>query len=142
MFIAKRKSRTSIITIPIQRHHIRSRNRSLLLTRFATRFATRTRLTNYPIWGSLTSNTTTIIIGLWIMISLEGVSARCDEVPAPSPSLANWTFGVDEAGHRLLVHDVGVFVVEGAQAEELLEQLPGANQVADADGDRGFANVP
>lgn len=35
-----------------------------------------------------------------------------------------------------------MFVVEGVEVEELLKELPGADYVADPDGDGGFADVP
>jgi len=122
MLIAILNSRSRIVSIPIERHHICSRCSPLLLLPLLT------LLNSLPIHQCrFPSNKTLITPSLRITIRLEGISTWCEEVHTTLPGRANRTPGSDEAGHFLLVDNIGVLVVEGSETEKLLEQLPGAD---------------
>lgn len=139
MILAHKLQRRTGITLPIlrQRHHIRTRgNLPLPLPLLIQPHYP--QLLNLPL-PILLNHLMILSQSITTSGSLVRVALLRSQVVPRSPDAPA---ALEELRHGGLVGDGGVLVVEGAQAEELLEELPGADQIADADGDGGFADVP
>ena len=134
ILITERKRRTSVtLTIAVERHHVTGSSYMFillvgtLLLIIAINSAAIRRTICEPTFGA-------IVASCVLSLSVAGGEVASEN--------ADGICGASELWHGGLVFDVGGLVVEGAEAEHALEELPSADQVADADGNGGFTDIP
>ncbi len=116
ILVPKGKSRTSIISITIESHHItRSRDAAFTLLALSSTSGT-----------SIGTIRRTMAIALLapigrLVLCLTAIGGKV------VPGAADRVGGLHHAGHGGLVFDAFVLVIEGAETEHLLEELPGAD---------------
>jgi len=117
ILIPKSKSRTSIIPITIESHHI-TRSRDTASARLLALPSTR-GTSILTIRRTMQSAVLAPIARLVLCFAAVGGKVV--------PGAADRVAGLDHTRHGGLVFDAFVLVVEGAEAEHLLEELPGAD---------------
>jgi hypothetical protein len=129
ILLSESERRTGItFTITIERHHITGGSDPPLLLLFTTCSSTSIRNLGRQRVALITVGS--LVLGI-LSISCQVIPGSCDDVASPH-----------HARHGGIVDDGRVLVVEGAETEDLLEELPGADQVTNTDGDGGFTDVP